>query len=99
MCNPHPASPRRCIPVIFIFAKETKERTKQEIRLIKGQIKKLQPTKLTISDITYIIHVDMHLTMVDGKVCQALSDTLSSASCYICGAKPSEMNHLERIKE
>lgn len=97
--NPHPASPRRCIPITFIFAKETKDRTKQEMQIIKKQIEKLQPTKLTISDITFIVHVNMHLTMVDGKVCQALSDTPSSASCYICGAKPSEMNHLERVKE
>ncbi|EFN67252.1 hypothetical protein EAG_00239, partial [Camponotus floridanus] len=26
-------------------------------------------------------------------------DTPSSASCYICGAKPTEMNQLERVKE
>ncbi|KMQ86336.1 dna-mediated transposase, partial [Lasius niger] len=97
--NPHSASPRRCIPITLIFAKETKDRTKQEMQIIKKQIEKLQPTKLTISDITFIVHVNMHLTMVDGKVCQALSDTPSSASCYICGAKPSEMNHLERVKE
>lgn len=69
------------------------------MQLIKDKIEKLQPTKLTISDITFIVHVNMHLTMVDGKVCQALSDTPSSASCYICGAKPIEMNQLERVKE
>jgi len=97
--NPHPASPKRCIPIFFIFAKETKDRTKQEIQLIKDQIEKLQPTKLTVSDITFVVHAKMHLTMVDGKVCQALSDTPSSATCYICGAKPSEMNYLERVKE
>lgn len=28
-----------------------------------------------------------------------LSDTPSSASCYICGAKPSEMNNLEHVKQ
>lgn len=97
--NPHPASPRRCIPIVFIFAKETKDRTKQEMQLIKDQIEKLQPIKLTISDITFIVHVNMHLTMVDGKVSQALSDTPSSASCYICGAKPTKMNQLQRVKE
>ena len=97
--NPHPASSRRCIPIVFIFAKETKDRTNQDILLIKNEIEKLQPTKVTIFDITFIVHVNMHLTMVDGKVCQALSNTPSSASCYICGAKPTEMNNLERVKE
>ena len=32
--------------------------------------------------------------MVDGKVCNALSNT-SSMTCYICGAKPTEMNNIE----
>lgn len=97
--NPHPASPRRCIPITFIFAKETKDRTKREIGLIQDQIKKLQPTKITVSNITFIVRVNMHLTMVDGKMCQALSDTPSSATCYICDAKPSEMNNLEHVKK
>jgi len=52
--NPHPASPRRCISIAFIFVKETKDGTKQEIQLIKDQIEKLQPTKFTISNITFI---------------------------------------------
>jgi len=34
------------------------------------------------------------LTMVDGKICSALSHT-SSSKCYICEAKPTEMDDLE----
>lgn len=30
--------------------------------------------------------------MIDGKVCNSLSDTPSSQICYICKAKPYEMN-------
>jgi len=37
--------------------------------------------------------------MVDGKVCNALKDNKSSSSCYICKAKPSEMNNLSKIGE
>ena len=33
--------------------------------------------------------------MDDGKICNSLSQTLS-AKCYICGAKPTEMNNLEK---
>lgn len=33
--------------------------------------------------------------MVDGKVCNALSNT-PSMKCFICGAKPTEMNQLEK---
>ena len=40
----------------------------------------------------------MIMSMVNGKVCQALTETPSSQSCYICGAKPSMMNKLEEVK-
>lgn len=34
------------------------------------------------------------LTIIDGKVCQALTNTPSSSNCVICGVKPSEINKL-----
>lgn len=37
---------------------------------------------------------ELFLTMIDGKVCQALTLTSSPSNCVICGAKPSEMNNL-----
>ncbi|XP_050337642.1 uncharacterized protein LOC126763916 [Bactrocera neohumeralis] len=37
----------------------------------------------------------LQLTMVDGKVCNALSQT-SSAKCYICQAKSKEMNDIDK---
>ena len=40
----------------------------------------------------------MKLTMVDGKVCQAFSGTLSSMTCYIFQATPKDMNGLDRVK-
>ncbi|KAL4713599.1 hypothetical protein ACJJTC_016682 [Scirpophaga incertulas] len=36
--------------------------------------------------------------MIDGKVAQVLSETSSSAVCTICGAKPTEMNNLEKVR-
>lgn len=36
--------------------------------------------------------------MLDGKAIQAITGTSSSAVCYICGCKPSEMNNLDAIK-
>ncbi|KAJ8882122.1 hypothetical protein PR048_018610 [Dryococelus australis] len=49
-----------------------------------------------------VVHHKLVLTMIDGKVCGALTQT-SSQLCYICKAKPSEMNnlekHLERVRD
>lgn len=35
--------------------------------------------------------------MIDGKVCNVLTDQKSSASCNICGAKPNQMNDLNLV--
>ena len=37
----------------------------------------------------------LQLTTIDGKVCNALTSKLSSRKCYVCGAKPTEMNKLD----
>ena len=37
--------------------------------------------------------------MFDGKVVNALTDTSSTQSCNVCGAKPSEMNNLKVIRQ
>ena len=53
---------------------------------------------MKISAATFAIKSDMEWTMVDQKVCQALSKTASTMTCYLCTAKPKEMNDLDRIK-
>jgi len=39
----------------------------------------------------------MLLTMVDGKVCNSITET-SSQTCYICGATPKTMNYMRNKK-
>ena len=45
------------------------------------------------------IKFKIDLTMFDGKVLNVLTDTASTQSCNICGAKPSEMNKLEVVRK
>lgn len=97
--NPHPSSPKRCIPIALLFDKETNELTNKEMNCVKEQIERLQPTKINSVMGNYLIKSEMNLTMVDGKVCQALTNTPSAATCYICGATPKEMNDLEKVKK
>lgn len=35
--------------------------------------------------------------MIDGKICNSVSSCVSTQSCYLCGAKPSEMNKTDVI--
>lgn len=57
------------------------------------------PTNIKVPDsqCTITVSHEFALTIVNGKVCQALSETPSAATCYICGAKPSQMNKLQEL--
>ena len=35
--------------------------------------------------------------MVDGKICNILTDTSSAMRCFLCNASPKEMNNLKSI--
>lgn len=96
--NPRPSSTRYCRPIKFEFKKETKETIKQEYEYINNQIKNLQPTKININGEEIVINHKLILTMIDGKVCSALTDT-SSQVCYICGVSPKDINNLEAVKK
>lgn len=93
--NPRPSSTRYCRPVRFQFKKETTEVSVKEEKYIKDKITMLKPTEFNLPKKRIIVKHSLHLTMVDGKVCNALSQS-SSAKCYLCGAKPTEMNNLEK---
>jgi len=79
-------STRYCRPIKFEYAKET-EYVKQENQKTQEQIKDLQETVATIKGQQFSIEHKLEQTMVDGKVCNALTDNKSTSSCYICKTK------------
>jgi hypothetical protein len=95
--NPRPCSTRYCRPIMFEYAKETSEKIKEEVTLMENQIKILQPTIVTAFGRDIKVVHRFFLTMVDGKVCQALTDTSSTVTCNVCGANPTDMNNLECV--
>lgn len=93
--NPRSSSTRFCRPIRFQFAKETKQLSVLEEEHFKKAISNLNPTVVNIDTRSFEVSHSLQLTMVDGKVCCALSDS-SASKCYICGATPKEMNDLEK---
>ncbi|KAH9632217.1 hypothetical protein HF086_008894 [Spodoptera exigua] len=92
--NPAPSSTRYCRPIRFNFAKETTSLIKEEVDMIQQQIELLSPVEVSLDNFNILVKPVFMLTMIDGKICSALSDVSSSSqTCYICGAKPSEMNN------
>ena len=90
--NPRPSSTMHCRPIKFIFSKESTEFTVLETDKIKKEIDQLIPTLCIINNQEISITHKLLLTMVDGKICNALTETRSSQKCYICGATPKSMN-------
>lgn len=97
--NPAPSSVRYCRPILIEFSKETPDKTRSVVNDINAQIATLEPTLINESGEGIEIKHELFLTMVDGKVTQVLTETFSGAVCTICGAKPTEMNQLEKVRD
>lgn len=95
--NPRPASTRYCRPIKILFAKETTQLLQSEKNHIEQQIQKLKNSPVTIQDRNLFVAHQLLFTMVDGKVCNALTNTSSTQRCYICGASSRDFNSLERL--
>lgn len=93
--NRRASSTRYCRPIHIQFKKETPESTKEEVQHIEQQVRALQPTRVTAGDVEFYVKHKLIMTMVDGKVCNALTDTAAQV-CYICGASPKQMNTLSQ---
>lgn len=86
--NPRSALTRCCPPIRFQFKKEI-----AAISMSEEHSYSLQPLTVMIADIIWSVNYSLHLTIVDGKVCNALKD-FTSLQCNICGATPNEMHFI-----
>ncbi|GBM89576.1 hypothetical protein AVEN_258646-1 [Araneus ventricosus] len=94
---PVPSSTKYCRHIKFIFAKESTDLITTEVEEIKHQIKELEPTKIFFGDLEISVTPTLIFCIVDRKVCNAVSSCASTQTCYLCGAKPNEMNKLRVI--
>lgn len=95
--NPHPSSTRLSRPISFEFIKEKEETTNEKFRNVEVQIENLKPTIINVGETRVRLHHKLFITMIDGKSVGYLSST-SDCNCCICGAKPSEMSNIEKIR-
>ena len=97
--NPRTSLPRFCRPIRFQFKKETFEVANTEVQYIESQILMLLPTEVTVLGCRVNVRHEFLLTMIDGKICNALTSTSSAQRCYIYRATLKEMNDLVTTKE
>lgn len=97
--NPTPSSPRYCRPMRIRFIHESVDVTNEELHYFGEQIGQLEETKVARSAGEVSVKHTMLLTMVDGKVCNAATQTTSTMRCYICKATSKDFNKLIEPKE
>ena len=97
--NPTPSSPRYCRPIRIRYVKESSKVINDEIKYIQSAIDSLKTTKVNLFDRQLSVKYIMMLTMVDGKVCNAATQTTSTMKCYICGASSKDFNNIGAEKE
>lgn len=94
--NPTTSLTTYCQPLRLQFVKETVDGITSEHESIKWEIDHLQP--YVEGDIK--VAQTLILTMVDEKVCQVLTHTPFSSTCFMCHPEtnPSRMNNIEERK-
>ena len=68
---------------------------REEKEHIENQIKLLLPTRVGVTGQEFFVFHEMLFTMIDGKVCNAITSTSSAQVCYICRASFKEMNTID----
>ena len=106
--NPVPSSTRFCRPIHLQYKKETPELSQEEHQNKETEIQQLQPIAVDL-DIqvegelarkeTVNVKYNLHFTMVDQKVINAITKTSSTMRCYICGATPKDFNNIHHLPQ
>lgn len=87
--NVTPQSIRFCRPLKLQYIKESKALILEEKSNLDEEIRNLQHLNLHVTDDKILrVKFNLHMTLIDGKVLNVLTDTKSSQSCPICGATP-----------
>ncbi|XP_055839998.1 uncharacterized protein LOC129907699 [Episyrphus balteatus] len=97
--NPRPSSPRFCRPINLEYAKETNELVKEKKEKIDNEIRNLISSVVNLNACSYKVTHKPIFTMVDGKICNSLTDTNSTLRCYLCGATSKDFNNLELVSQ
>lgn len=95
--NPAPNSTRYCRPVRLQNIKESTEVILAEYKRMLAEIDSLSQFRYEYEGHTFVIEYKVNLTMVDGKVVNAITQTKSTQRCYLCGITCSHFNRMKDL--
>lgn len=87
-------STRFCRPISLQYVKESIDIIIRQKASIEVEIDELQVLEIDLNNIKVRIHFSLFLTLIDGKVLNAITNTKSTQSCPICHATPKHFNNL-----
>lgn len=93
--NPSPASTRYCKPIRIEFRKETTEFIVEEKNKMDEEIRNIQNSNVLVQSKQIGIKHKLIFSMIDGKVCNAITETTSTMRCFICGATSTHFNKID----
>ncbi|XP_050312211.1 uncharacterized protein LOC126747535 [Anthonomus grandis grandis] len=95
--NPKTSSTRLCRPLRVQFRHETTELSVREKQYFDQQISDLQPTKLDIQGNNVFLKHILYFTMIDGKLCNAVTENTSTQRCYLCNLTSKDFNNIDKV--
>ena len=96
--NRTPSSSRFARPLKLEYCRETAQRSREEASYWKEQISQLEQHQIQLGGLKVNVTFRLLLTMIDGKVQAAITETSSTAVCTVCQAKPSQFNQLKQVR-
>ncbi|XP_049301884.1 uncharacterized protein LOC125775388 [Bactrocera dorsalis] len=98
--NPRPSSTRFCRPLRMSFEKESARVSVAEKKnRVEEEIRDLSCSIVLYGDNFVEVRHTLILSMVDGKVCNALTETSSTQKCYLCGGMSRKFNLIGKMIE
>ncbi|CAI6375633.1 unnamed protein product [Macrosiphum euphorbiae] len=95
--NPRPGSTRYCRPLKIAFMKENTRVSIDEKKRMDEQILNLEKSSILLDENTLVIKHNLTFTMIDGKVCNAVTGSTSTQKCYICNATCKDFNLIDEM--
>lgn len=95
--NPRPGSTRYCRPLKVEFIKESAVVSLAEKKRVDEEIKDLKMTEVRFQELTINVFHSLIFSMIDAKICNAITNTSSTQKCYICGATSKEFNSVDEM--
>lgn len=82
-----------CRPIRFRYEREDKATTVDVHEKLENERTRLTPVEVHGRKVCF----SLSLTMIDGKVSHAITNTPSMMVCEICGVKPREVNNIDAV--